>query len=1305
MDSYHMAVGHRAGTPLDFQAIIADYEVTKPTRIVSVTSAASLATAIGQLNSGAIDVIVIEDGTYNFPAYQTPITAVRTASTIGYIGARNKGKVFVGLNPTSANPGNQWSFNGCQYIYAWMGMVFRYAYRTTTNPKLAYITNGAKFNRLTGFTLINCGGAPEDRVIDISFGSDDNVINNYMIDGLNGVAIATMAWDGAIRVSSVIRVGSTATYAFTPLSGYDLQTGYTVDVVGFTQPEYNVVGATITLVDSTHFSCTVSGTPVSPGTLAAHDLYPELIYPVANAEVRRTIHRIPQRTICEFGTYINITQNQVANNNNNNLLFQDATTRYGFGPRPTYSEIRNMWVHNVQTEWQMKCSYSKLHDIINVGPAGGGVSCRAGKFKEMYNIFNPYGGWGFKEDNNATWNVIAKSFALGEGGPADGTNDGIAQWNTIFAPIYECTLERVTLLQGGAHGTLDLFDQDGYSTYVTDIPVSDTAFKDFLLVSSISQNTTDTNGRSVPSYLTANNIIFDGFHYYLTNGATASITSSNNTSGDPVLEGGVRPTAASPSSILTGGVGSITTDMEGRPFTGRGGLGFTPIDSLFTTDFVGALGVNISDPASFIPLLNELGSDLITPTVSYLLNGSGAAYAATDFAANIINTNSTDHHIRIIWNAGGSNNRIRVWIGTNSNLTAGFFIEVYPNGNTVTIYESDGITLAFPVIPLTLSNTADIGIDGIKSGNHYTWRVNGWPMPTIVEIGTGQYVGWQRGLSINNAGIVKNLEIETEATSTGGGGTGGGNPSTPETLFSDTFTGAYSNITSTTPQVGTGYTLLAETSSLSSVMVRQGDGNFRANISSESAYALYTLGTSGTVTPYTTIRATLGYTNGAPAASAILLAQHVIDIANMPIVQWRKNSISLWFRQSGTFTQKGDVYSYSSIVGDYIDFEYTEDNHYKIYLNGNVIIDYDDSISPTFPNEGSFILGGGNFVQSTSLLHSNFGLTDFSINQYVEDPEVPSAAPVFITSPFISGVGNQSIIASASTDIAGKHYFTAHTEVPNYLITDLQDIIDGKAPSGTIVTTTVNDTSVSSEELTSLAIINLEELTTANKAPATINWGYTAVASDDTQMVTITTGTYDLPAPVLDPSVFDPGNPVQGDFFRRKYTNISLLNPEGFVLTTWPTISNNSTVEMPYYTNNGKLISLDSFGNLSVDIEGVSDTIEGINMYNYTTKQWEGEEILNLSSSTPIFTSSTLVDNSGVPIGSGILISYDYYINGDVDSPNIKLPDYSGIGVTDINSKLSEITSPQIGAGWVRYYKVGTSKALSECYSEQVISV
>lgn len=67
-----------------------------------------------------------------------------------------------------------------------------------------------------------------------------------------------------VNIASVTRDGNTA--SVTTVEDHPFQTGDTVRIFGFDQPEYNLNPATITVTGANTYTYTISGTPASPGT-------------------------------------------------------------------------------------------------------------------------------------------------------------------------------------------------------------------------------------------------------------------------------------------------------------------------------------------------------------------------------------------------------------------------------------------------------------------------------------------------------------------------------------------------------------------------------------------------------------------------------------------------------------------------------------------------------------------------------------------------------------------------------------------------------------------------------------------------------------------------------------------------------------------------------------------------------------------------------------------------------------------------------------------------------------------------------
>lgn len=1223
---YHIPFGHLAGDVFDYQSVY--NSIASGRKTIATTNAEALA-GKQALEAGDIDFLALS-GVFTLPWYgSNSISVVRTESTPAYIAPLVPGGAIIGTNPSSANQGNQLLLSGCTYLTI-AGLRVRYAYRSATQAKTLWLTDATTNCRITGNYFDHCGGSPSDRMMEARYGSDDNRIDHNVFDATNGASYANNSFDGQIRVTAATFSGGVGTFTYVAEPSYPLTNGDTVFIRGFVQSEFNIVDQVISNVTSNTFQAPVSGSPSNVTTQAG------FILEYWRAFVKHSSRRQPTGVIFDYNTFANISGDGTAIN----ILYQDGNPRYGYWEESN-NIARNNWCQNISRVegYTLKGDNSTLTNTCGLGTAE--INRRLGPSSVVTNCIMPDAGINIRGSDHSIKNLVVGNVTIKEWGALDGKNDGISALSSDYPETDNVSISRITIVDG----KLEFGYREGYTPLVTDNPPTNIDMVDFVITAS-SGEAVDHASHVDGTYLSTNSITHDGFHYSLTGTAVAGYDSANKTTGAANFLGKFRPTSTTPSDITTGGEGSADTDAEGRPsFAGKGAIGLDTPSYLFDATFTGTAGVVISDAGSYTPDTNDTGSSIITPTISFTLDGNGAAQSASLDDANLINVSSEEQRTVTVFNAGGANNNIRSWLGTDNSLSTGYYCEVGPNSNYVGVFQAGNPT-ALWTVPFAMSGTADITITGIKTtgafGDNLQWQVDGMPLITVTANGlTGTFVGFQQGQRVNSAGRVKSFSAETDSGAIT-------TPTEPEIIFYTTCTGTSGDISGKTPDIGDSFSYFARTTGTHTINY-SGGGVARPNQDGNSTHILLQLNVSDDLIANAEIAWTVPSHSGQEDDTYVAILRYQ-DANNFLAARVGGEGVTIYEMLSGSLTSQ-DTAAFTLTAGDQFIFGADDDGAY--FLRNTVEIASYDSPNITDPPV-AILFGTGNYLVSTDDSRFSMQFDELKYTQYPASVEIPATAPVFTTTPSVSGASDTSIVFQAATDIASKHYVAIHNTSSNYTVDDtgVGHIIAGQDPAGGSLTTTDSDTSVSAQEDPILTVTDLDDLDGSSpaKAPAVVFWGYTATASDDTEMAAPIIGEHTLPAPVS--ATFDEQNPGINDYQRVQYDDVSVLDSNGFVLTRWPDITDGSVVEVPYLSDGGYSVSLSSTGVISVDTEGNADSISGINMWDYDSRAWQEatDTGYTLNITTPYYTTIDALEftnNTGTKTAAGTDILITLWEFGD----------------------------------------------------------
>lgn len=138
-----------------------------------------------------------------------------------------------------------------------------------TNPVTATTMHGnICFNSIKFYSAPTATSSRPIGILSDGVGPNHGLLfENCVFDGINVILDSFISQNTGFGNISVTRSGSTATITLL-VPNTLMQTGDVFAFAGFNQPEYNILnpGVAITVLDSTHFTYPVSGTPVTPGT-------------------------------------------------------------------------------------------------------------------------------------------------------------------------------------------------------------------------------------------------------------------------------------------------------------------------------------------------------------------------------------------------------------------------------------------------------------------------------------------------------------------------------------------------------------------------------------------------------------------------------------------------------------------------------------------------------------------------------------------------------------------------------------------------------------------------------------------------------------------------------------------------------------------------------------------------------------------------------------------------------------------------------------------------------------------------------
>jgi hypothetical protein len=133
-----------------------------------------------------------------------------------------------------------------------------------------------------------------------------------MIGTPTGTATGTIICDALLRITGITRSGSIATATLLNANA-TLRTGNRLTVSGADQVEYNGVQQ-ITVIDGTHFSYTISGTPTTPATTSTAFAYRKapLAWTTVFTAANKRVYRSPDAASNQF--YLRVDDSTVVGN-------------------------------------------------------------------------------------------------------------------------------------------------------------------------------------------------------------------------------------------------------------------------------------------------------------------------------------------------------------------------------------------------------------------------------------------------------------------------------------------------------------------------------------------------------------------------------------------------------------------------------------------------------------------------------------------------------------------------------------------------------------------------------------------------------------------------------------------------------------------------------------------------------------------------------------------------------------------------------------------------------------------------------
>lgn len=1240
----YIPFGHLAGGRFDFQA---GYAAAASGRKVLVSSNSELQSAIATVNAEGAGTepyyIAMADGAYTISLYSgNAITAQRTVDSQVYIGPLNVNGVTVGINGsgTAFNDGNQIVLSGASYINL-CGLNFRYARRSSSNPALILITNQSNHIRVTGCGFLSCGSGTGPGVIEIDRGSNTNTIDHNVSWGYRSGSVIVPAtkivrmttWDGSVRITAASRSGTTATFTFLQpdSNGYTITDQDTVIVRGFVESLFNVTDATVNSVTingaSSTFTVTVPDAGATTGTIYTASVSPALT--PTQALGKNSSYKCPFDNVIEYNSSYNFNNAYFVQNGNYRIHVDDQESGDNI--------IRYNWDHDFTFDEYVSGKNGGTTFLGNIGLGTSQYMMRSGNDKVVSNNIRPYASITTTGATHSVKNNIAKNITLRKWGAFDGdqANGAYDQW---FPTTDDSTFRRNTLVEGTT--LLDLcrtegFTVGGVSRLASHIPDGIT-IEDTLLIKSSAGVAVSYNGA------TLTNFTFDGAHYDLTT-ATAGEDSTNKSTGS--LAGlWFRPLSGSPAAVLSGGQGAAAADAEGRAsFVGIGALAYHDPDFIFEDTFTGSADVAVT---SHDADTNETGSVWVTPTTSWLLDGSGAAKATAANQANFINMASTEHRIEMIANAGGAANLIRVWIGANAVATSGLYTEFNLSTGTATLYSVTGgvHTQVWQVTGIpTLGASSDNEIWAFKRGTVHQWAIRGMPIIHYDISGfTGSYCGFQHGAFINNAARIKSFNVETDVASGGGGET----PTTEVISYQHSFTGSSgTQFASATPDIGDGQSYLTSTE-VSTLRLSGATGELRGNTNNNDTYILYQLLPDSDLTQDSAdceisfeVTKDEGYTSGShhPSWFAGLRVQDSNNMYGFALMGDSTASEKLgviYSKLSGSVSTL-DSANIQFTVGDIIKYRIIGDALEILHNDVSVVSATDANIS----SSGDIYFGMGAYFDATHDIAYDFRIDNLTYTEYAPDVAIDPTAPIFLTSPQVVGVGNDILSFEAQCDIEAKHYVVVWDTTSDMTLdnTGVGHVIAGEDPDGSSAADSDSDTNTDAGEVVNLSVSGLS-------ASPKWKWAYTATAeSDDTEMTMPIVGEQLLVAPT--------------DYTYTEITDASLVNQNGIIYTTFGATTNGSIIKASEKSANGNDVMVDSFGNVSVDTGGQSDSYT-VDLWDYDTRAWQGEETINIL--TPYTITISQVISSGSPL-DGVAVFWKYYPGATVETMDTVTPE-SGTG-------------------------------------------
>ena len=1221
---YAKNVGHLAGDYLDYQSI---YAATASNRRVIVNSATAYDSAMTQAAAGNIDFIAFADGAYNI---QRTITLVRTSETPLYIAPLNAGGVTFGTNPSSDNTNNQWVFDGCAYI-VFGGFTFFRAYANSSYT--INIQNGANNNRISGNYFNRCGGNVGSRAVNLRFACDSNRVDHNLFYDTRACSVGTVSWDESSKITAVSRSGTTATYTYQLGSGSTpLTNGTAMSVFGMVDSNLNISNAPISNVTSTTFKATVANTGETTGTFV-DELNIAICKPYAK--------RMPTNTIIDYNSFVNVGLSGYSGGNDELIVIQDGNPRFNVGiPEVSNTIIRNNWDEGCRSQQYMNLKGSGEQVYNNFGLSSNGIFCRIGDDKDIYDICRPFGGMGILGKNIDWWNIVCTSQKFGEWGKFDGT--GAGTFNTMFPETDNLNGKRVTLVGSGP--LLDIGKQDGFTAgFKGDNPPTNVTLADYVLYLTTG-NMITVNGHALTAYFDDNTISLDGFNY--SGGGSLGITDtalSNETTDAANFLGKFRPTSTTGFNDSAEGDYTGEFDLEGRPDPdSKGAFDYIADDFIFSDTFAGSAGTTVN---AGTPETNDTSSVWVTPTASFLVDGSSGAYAQDALNANLINLSTVEQRVVMTFNAGGATNKIRLWLRTNATLSIGYYAEYSPGESRVQFFEA-GNAIPLNTVTISMGSSTTHTLWGIATGDKMVWFLDGMMLPGIRKVGmTGTYCGFQHGQLATTNGRVAIFSAESDQAASEP-------PVTPTVIFYDTYDGSVDSLLNHTPNTGTNYTTWSSTAA--NYIRRNGSGQAESNITTTNSRHVYRANTGETVLPNISVKAKITRVETSNAETILFFARGV-DANNAYVGRFFDTGATLYTLISGTPTQVATgTISPAIQVNDVIEFEVYDDGDghpvLSAYRNDVLIpsATYTDS-SDTFPSAGAFGLGLGNYVVSSDDISGTWQWDEFTVTTYAADAVVDPTAPIFTTTPAVLVATDTQMIISSQTDINSKIYAIAWNTTSDLTLdaTGVGHVIAGEDPDSGSLTTTDSDTSVSAGVLTDLTITSLS-------ASPKWKWAATATASDDTEMTVPIVGEQLMAAPE--------------DYQYIEIIDASLLNTSGQIYTLFGALSDGSVILLPLVTDGGFDINCDAFGNVSIDTGGAADSYT-VDVWDYDTRTWQGEEVVNIASSTPSITSS--IPNTA---GSDLVTT-------DLQCTHIPISLLGNLGVktTDANGNLTVQVIAQSG--------------------------